>query len=89
MDHAELIVAIVHLGVAKQQLSGGLFGLIEAAGMDQVDHGVGRRTQALGILQRGLRFQQLGLVILSLSSLVGLVSLQNCYTLRRVCGGRP
>src|SRR5439155_19645030 len=36
VDHAETIVAIVHLGVAKQQLSGGLFGLIEAAGMDQV-----------------------------------------------------
>lgn len=66
----------MHLGVANQQLSGGLFGLIEAAGMDQVDHGVGRRIQSLGFLQRGLGFQQLGLVVLSLSSLVGLLSLQ-------------
>src|SRR5665213_2952075 len=69
VDHAEPIVAIVHLGVANQQLSGGLFGLIEAAGMDQIDHGVGRRIQGLG-------FQQRGLVVLSLSSLVVLLSLQ-------------
>ena len=76
VDHAEPIVAIVHLGVAHQQLSGGLFGFIEAAGMDQVDHGVGRRIQGLGLLPRGLGLQQVGLEVLLLSSLGGLVSLQ-------------
>ncbi|HET9641845.1 MAG TPA: transposase, partial [Burkholderiaceae bacterium] len=73
MNHAEPIVAVMHLGVVNQQISGGLFGLIEMAGMNQVDHDVGRCSQGLRLLQCGLDLQQFFLVVLLQGNFVGLL----------------
>ena len=40
-DHAEAVVAVMDIGEAREQVVGGLFGGIEIAGLDHVDHGVG------------------------------------------------
>jgi hypothetical protein len=40
-DHAEAVVAVMDIGEAREQLVGGLFGGIEMAGVDHVDHSVG------------------------------------------------
>src|SRR5271157_2645731 len=44
-DHAEAVVAVMDIGEAREQVVGGLFGGIEIAGADHVDHGVGRLGQ--------------------------------------------
>src|SRR5271166_3308818 len=44
-DHAEAVVAVMDIGEARQEVVGGLFGGIEIAGLDHVDHGVGRLGQ--------------------------------------------
>jgi hypothetical protein len=61
VDHPQAIVAIVYLGVANQQVSSPLFGLIKAPSTNQVDHGVGRGVQGLGLLQREQVFVLLSL----------------------------
>ena len=43
--HAEAIVAVMDIGEAREQVVGGLFGGIEVAGVNHVDHGVGRLGQ--------------------------------------------
>jgi hypothetical protein len=42
IDHAEAIVAIVHVGEQQQEIAGGLLGLVELAGADEFGSGVGR-----------------------------------------------
>src|ERR1700686_5160730 len=42
IDHAEAIVAIVHVGEQQQEIAGGLLGLVELAGTDEFGSGVGR-----------------------------------------------
>src|SRR5207244_11253161 len=42
IDHAEAIVAIVHVGEQHQEIAGGLLGLVELAGTDEFGSGVGR-----------------------------------------------
>src|ERR1700683_5762932 len=42
IDHAEAIVAIVHVGEQQQESEGGLLGLVELAGTDEFGSGVGR-----------------------------------------------
>ena len=44
-DHAEAVVAVVDIGEADEQVVGGLFGGIEIASLDHVDHGVRRLGQ--------------------------------------------
>jgi hypothetical protein len=44
-DHAEAVVAVMGIGEAREQVVGGLFGGIEIAGLDHVDHCVGRLGQ--------------------------------------------
>ena len=44
-DHAEAVVAIMDIGKAREQLVSGLFGGIEIAFLDHVDHRVGRLGQ--------------------------------------------
>src|ERR1700675_2863206 len=41
IDHAEAIVAVVHLGEPHQEVAGGLLGLVELAGTHEVGSGVG------------------------------------------------
>jgi hypothetical protein len=41
VDHSEAIVAIWHIGEAFEKIAGNLFGLVEFAGMDEVDGSVG------------------------------------------------
>ena len=41
VDHAEAVIAVMDIGEAREQVVGGLFGGIEIAGVDHVDHGVG------------------------------------------------
>ena len=45
IDHAETIVAVVHFGEPHQEVAGGLLGLVELAGADEVDSGVRRDGQ--------------------------------------------
>jgi hypothetical protein len=52
-DHAEAIIAIVHIGEARQEIVGGVLGGVELAGMDEVDDGVGCRGQLVGDLGFG------------------------------------
>src|SRR5271170_7136865 len=47
VDHAEAIVAIVHVGKQHQKVAGGLFSLVELAGSDQVGSGVGCDCQVV------------------------------------------
>jgi hypothetical protein len=47
-DHAEAVVAIVDIGEAREQFVSGLFGGIEIAGMNHVDHGIGRLARRAG-----------------------------------------
>ena len=55
VDHSEAIPAIMHIGEARDEVAGGLLGLVELAGMDEVDGGVGRRGQlVLGIVDAGV-----------------------------------
>jgi hypothetical protein len=42
VHHAEAIIAVVHLGEPHQEIAGGLLGLVELAGTDEVGSGVGR-----------------------------------------------
>src|SRR5580658_1293642 len=42
IDHAEAIVAIVHVGEQQQEIAGGLLGLVELAGPNEFGSGVGR-----------------------------------------------
>jgi hypothetical protein len=42
IDHAEAIVAIVHVGEQQQEIADGLLGLVELAGTDEFGSGVGR-----------------------------------------------
>src|SRR5271157_2548153 len=44
-DHAEAVVAVMDIGEAGEQVLGGLLGGIEMAGVNHVDHGVGRLGQ--------------------------------------------
>ncbi len=44
-DHAEAVVAVMDIGEAREQVVGGLFGGIEVAGVNHVDHGVRRLGQ--------------------------------------------
>ena len=44
-DHAETVVAVMDIGEAREQVVGGLLGGIEMAGVNHVDHGVGRLGQ--------------------------------------------
>jgi hypothetical protein len=41
IDHAEAIVAIVHVGEQQQEIAGGLLGLVELGSANQVHYGVG------------------------------------------------
>src|SRR5487761_1165472 len=41
IDHAEAIVAIVHVGEQQQEVAGGLLGLVQLAGTDEFGSGVG------------------------------------------------
>src|SRR5579864_1117248 len=52
VHHAEAIVAVVHLGEPRQEIAGGLLGLVELAGSDEVGSGVGRNGQLviMGVL---------------------------------------
>jgi hypothetical protein len=45
VHHAEAIIAVVHLGEPHQEIAGGLLGLVELAGTDEVGSGVGRDGQ--------------------------------------------
>ena len=49
-DHAEAVVAVMDIGEAREQVVGGLFGGIEIAGLDHVDHGVGRLGQFVAFI---------------------------------------
>ena len=49
-DHAEAVVAVMDIGEAREQVVGGLLGGIEIAGLDHVDHGVGRLGQFVGFV---------------------------------------
>jgi len=42
MDHAEAIIAVVRFRELDQEIVGGLFGLIELAGTNEIGSGVGR-----------------------------------------------
>jgi hypothetical protein len=50
VDHAEAIVAVVDLGEALQKIAGGLLGLVEFSGMDEVDHRVGSGSKFILVL---------------------------------------
>jgi hypothetical protein len=55
VDHSEAIPAVMHIGEARDEVAGGLLGLIELAGLDEVDGGVGRRGQlVLGLVDAGV-----------------------------------
>src|SRR5580704_6235972 len=55
VDHSETIPAIMHIGEARDEVAGGLLGLVELARMDEVDGSVGRRGQlVLGIVDAGV-----------------------------------
>src|SRR5258708_23450225 len=45
IDHAEAIVAVVHVGKPHQEIAGSLLGLVELAGTDEFGGGVGRAGQ--------------------------------------------
>ena len=45
IDHAEAIVAVVHVGEPHQEIAGSLLGLVELAGTDEFGGGVGRDGQ--------------------------------------------
>jgi hypothetical protein len=45
VHHAEAVVAVVDLGEPHLEVAGGLLGLVELAGADQVGSGVGRNGQ--------------------------------------------
>ena len=49
VDHPEPIVAVMHIGKPTQQVARGLLGFIEAAGLDQIDDGIGSRVEAIGV----------------------------------------
>ena len=49
-DHAEAVVAVMDIGEACEQVVGGLFGGVEIAGLDHVDHGVGRFGQFVAFI---------------------------------------
>jgi hypothetical protein len=66
-DHAEAVVAVMEIGEAREQVVGGLFGGIEIAGLDHVDHRVGRLGQFVELVvfldiagQRGPTFRHRG-----------------------------
>jgi len=48
VDHGETIIAVVDAGESLQQFLGGLFGLIELAGLDHIDDGIGCHGQFEG-----------------------------------------
>jgi len=48
MDHAEAVVAVMHVGPALDQLLGGVLGLVEFSGVDESDRRIGRDVD-LGI----------------------------------------
>ena len=48
--HAEAVVAVMDIGEAREQVPGGLFGGIEIAGLDHVNHGVGRLGQFVAFI---------------------------------------
>jgi hypothetical protein len=55
VDHSEAIPAVMRIGEARDEVAGGLLGLIELAGLDEVDGGVGRRGQlVLGLVNAGV-----------------------------------
>ncbi len=45
VHHAEAVVAVVNLGEPHLEVAGGLLGLVELAGTDEVGSGVGRNGQ--------------------------------------------
>ena len=45
VHHAEAVVAVVDLGEPHLEVAGGLLGLVELAGTDEVGSGVGRNGQ--------------------------------------------
>ena len=45
VHHAEAVVAVVDLGEPHLEVAGGLLGLVELAGTDEVGRGVGRNGQ--------------------------------------------
>jgi hypothetical protein len=47
VHHAEAIVAVVYLGEPHQEVAGGLLGLVELGGTDEVGGGVGRDGQLI------------------------------------------
>ena len=42
MDHAEAVVAVMHVGPALDQRPGGVLGVVEFSGVDESDHRIGR-----------------------------------------------
>ena len=46
-DHRQAFEAIVHLGIALEEILGGVFGLVEAARVDQVDDDVRRLIETV------------------------------------------
>ena len=49
-DHAEAVIAVMDIGEAREQVVGGLFGDIEIAGLDHVDHSVGCLCQFVAFI---------------------------------------
>ena len=50
VDHPEALEPVEHFRVTDEQVTGGGFGLIEAAGVDEVDDGVRRRVEVVIVL---------------------------------------
>jgi hypothetical protein len=50
VDHTEAVVAVMDIGEAREQLMCGLFGGIEIAGLNHVDHCVGRLGQFVELI---------------------------------------
>src|SRR5487761_2621359 len=53
IDHAEAIVAIVHVGEQQQEITGGLLGLVELAGTDEFGSGIGRDGEFVSVIGAG------------------------------------
>lgn len=53
VDDAEAIVSIMHIGIALKQLARGLLGLIELAGVYEVNHGVGVAGELILLAHEG------------------------------------
>ena len=48
VDHAQTIVAVMHLGKARDEIASGVLGFIELAGVDQVDEVVDDASEVDG-----------------------------------------